>query len=567
MFRTSIIVLLIVLISACRTPPRFDPGDVGARYTGVLSEKAAVVSAHPEASRVGLEILRQGGNAVDAAVAVQMALAVTYPVAGNIGGGGFMVLRLKNGTTHTLDFRETAPAEAHRDMYLDKEGKVIPRLSLDGHLAVGVPGTVDGCVMAHRRFGKLKWAQLIEPSVQLARQGFAITEKQAKRINENIENFKKFNTDNDYFQSAVIAGEQLVQEDLANTLALIRDKGRAGFYEGSVAEQFVSEMQRGNGIIGLEDLKNYSSKWREALVGQYKDYKIISMPPPSSGGVALCQILNLLEDYPIKDWGFHTPATVHAMTEVERLVYADRATHLGDPDFWEVPVAGLLDVDYLKRRKALINMDAATRSDLINAGQPKGTEGEQTTHFSIVDQEGNAVSVTTTLNAAYGSKTFVSGAGFLLNNEMDDFSAKPGVPNYYGLIGGEANAIAPGKRMLSSMTPTIVEKDGELFMVVGSPGGSTIITSVAQTILNVVEHGLSMGESVNANRFHHQWRPDTLFIEEGTFDRKTRKRLKKLGHYVVERDPIGRVDAILVRENGELEGGADYRGDDTALGF
>ncbi len=567
MQRLIIVLIMLFVLASCKLGPSKSGDDIGARYTGMIAQKAAVVSAHPEASRVGLEILKKGGNAIDAAVAVQMALAVTYPVAGNLGGGGFMVIRLNDGKTHTLDFREIAPSAAHRDMYLDEKGEVVPRLSLDGHLAVGVPGTVDGCVMAHRRFGKLKWAELIEPSIALARDGFIVTKKQAARLAENRSKFEKHNIGNSYLQESIAAGSTLKQEDLAETLTLIKQKGRAGFYEGPVADLFVEEMKKGGGIIKHDDLKNYASKWREAVTGSYKDYKIISMPPPSSGGVALIQILNLLEDYPLSDWGFHDVQSVHCITEVERLVYADRASHLGDPDFWKVPVEGLLDKQYLKQRKALINTEEATRSDEIKAGNPAGAEGEQTTHFSIVDEEGNAVSVTTTLNGAYGSKTFVSGAGFLLNNEMDDFSSKPGVPNMYGLVGGEANAIAPGKRMLSSMTPTIVEKNGDLFMVVGTPGGSTIITSVAQTILNVIEFDKSMGEAVNALRFHHQWLPDSLFIEEGALGRKTIKKLTKMGHRVKARDPIGRVDAILVRENGELEGGADIRGDDTALGY
>ena len=547
-----------------------------ANYTGAIAEKAMVVSAHPEASRVGVEILKQNGNAIDASIAVQLALAVVYPRAGNLGGGGFMVLRTKDTDITALDFREKAPALAFRDMYLDSAKNVIPRLSLDGHLAAGVPATVDGLVAAHEKYGSLDWAKLVQPAIDLAEKGHIVSEIEAEYLQKFEEDFRKINTRSCVFAKENgkqwQAGDTLIQNDLAQTLIHIRDKGRAGFYEGATADSIVAEMKRGNGIITHEDLKNYRSVWRKPIVGNYKNYRIISMPPPSSGGIALLQLCEMVEKYPLHEWGFHDEKTVHLMVEAERRVYADRATHLGDPDFYDVPIANLLDEAYLEKRMSDFDMNKATKTADIEAGEmPK--ESEETTHLSIIDQFGNAVSVTTTLNSNYGSRLVVGGAGFLLNNEMDDFSAKVGVPNLYGLVGNKANEIVAQKRMLSSMTPTIVEKDGLLFMVVGSPGGSTIITSVFQTIMNVVEFDMSMQEAVNALRFHHQWKPKEIFVERDkvtqqmTFDEKTQHILENKGHSFKERAPIGRVDAILVLPNGNLEGAGDIRGEDTALGF
>ncbi len=535
----------------------------------LIGEKAMVVSAHPTASNVGKVILQQGGNAVDAAIAVQFALAVTYPNAGNIGGGGFMIYRSNTGKTLALDYREMAPGKAHKDMYLDKKGDVIPRLSLDGHLAAGVPGSVDGMVKAHQQMGSMDWKQLLQPAIDLAEKGFRVTGQQAEGLNYHKENFIRLNTS----RPALVkdqtwkAGDLLVQKDLAQTLRLIRDNGRAGFYEGSTADKIIAEMKAGGGIITYEDLKAYSSKWREPIGQSYKNYHVISMAPPSSGGVALAQMLQIVEPYPIAQWGFQSKETVHLMTEAERRVYADRAKHLGDMDYYPVPIPNLLDKNYLQKRMANFDAHAASTSEQIQAGNISIQESEETTHFSIVDQAGNAVSITTTLNASYGSKTVVSGAGFVLNNEMDDFSAKPGVPNYYGLVGAEANAIAPGKRMLSSMTPTIVTKDDQLYMVVGSPGGSTIITSVFQVFLNVAEFGMTMHEAVQAPRFHHQWLPDQIYIEKDCLPSATREQLKGMGHQLKERGNIGRVEAILVLPDGRLEGAADKRGDDHASGW
>ncbi|MDJ1479807.1 gamma-glutamyltransferase [Cytophagaceae bacterium YF14B1] len=528
-----------------------------------------VVSAHPEASRVGVEILKKGGNAVDAAIAVQFALAVVYPVAGNIGGGGFMVYRLKDGSTGTLDYREKAPAAAFEKMYQDSAGNVIQGLSINGHLAAGVPGAVDGMAEAYKKMGTFPWKDLVQPSVDLARNGVILTEKEANSLNNAKENFIKYNTHTPYLvrEKPWQKGDTLFHPALALTLERIRDFGREGFYSGETADMIVREMQTANGIISLEDLKNYHSVWRDPMIGDYKGYKIISMPPPSSGGVALLQLLKMMENAKLRKWGWQQPNTVHWMAECERRVYADRASHLGDPDFYKVPVADLLNANYLQERLQTIQMEHATPSNEIKAGMFARNESDQTTHFSIVDAQGNAVSITTTLNGGFGSKVVVKEAGFLLNNEMDDFSAKPGVPNLYGVVGGVANAVQPGKRMLSSMTPTIIEKKGKLYMVVGTPGGSTIITSVFQNILNVLEHKMGMQESVSAKRFHHQWLPDAIMAEKGAFSEETRKALEAKGHKITEVNGIGRVDAILIRKKHKMEGGADPRGDDTAIGY
>ncbi|WPU93374.1 gamma-glutamyltransferase [Mucilaginibacter sabulilitoris] len=528
-----------------------------------------VVCAYPDAAQVGLEILKQGGNAVDAAVAVQFALAVTLPEAGNIGGGGFMVYRSKTGENNTLDFREMSPAAASVDMYLDSTGHVIPDMSLYTHKASGVPGSVDGMVQAHEKYGKLKWADLLQPAIDLAGKGFKITKHLASDLNRTAAQFKKLNAGKSYLikEGEWQEGDILIQQDLAKTLEQIRDKGRAGFYEGIVADQLVAEMKSGDGLISKTDLQNYHSVWRKAIIGNYKDYKIITMPPPSSGGIALVQLLKSVEKYPLKRWGYNQDSTVRLMVEAERRVYADRSKYLGDPDFFKVPVDSLLNPVYITARMNNFSWDAATQSTSIQPGSFVGYESDQTTHYSIVDSEGNAVSITTTLNDTFGSRIFVQGAGFLLNNEMDDFSSKPGVPNMYGLVGGKANSIQPGKRMLSCMTPTIVEKDGKLFMVVGTPGGSTIITSVFQTIVNVIEFNQSMQQAVASKRFHHQWLPDDVETETGALDSVTVTRLQSKGYKITNKGGIGRVDAILKTPQGYYEGGADPRGDDTKLGF
>lgn len=574
-FIPIIIFLSSVYLFSCESSQENDKEQVliAKRDLGLIADSGMVVSAHPLASKVGIEILKKGGNAIDAAVAVQFALAVVYPNAGNIGGGGFMVVRLNNGEINSLDFREKAPMKASRDMYLDKNGNVIENMSGTGVLSAGVPGSVDGMVKAHEKYGNLPWKDLLQPAIDLAENGFEITERQAKEFNDMKADFVKFNPLHrniplvNYSPDGWRKGDMLVQKELAKTLICIRDKGRDGFYSGETAFHIIELMKVFNGLISLDDLKFYESKWREPIVGWYHRYKIISMPPPSSGGIALVQLLNMVENYPLKDFGWNKEKYVHLLAEAEKRVYADRSIHLGDPDFYSVPVKELLDSAYMISRMRNFNSDKAAPSSEISAGNFTSKEKEETTHFSIVDKWHNAVSVTTTLNGSYGAGIFVPAAGFLLNNEMDDFSAKPGVPNAYGLVGAEANAIAPGKRMLSSMTPTVIEKNGKLFMVAGTPGGSTIITSVFQTILNVIEHDMTMNEAVNAKKFHHQWKPDTIFIEEGALDSSAIITLKKKGHHIIKRGPIGRTDAILILSDGKLEGGADRRGDDKTEGY
>ena len=555
--------ILFVLVN-CSTPQKV----TDAPPIGLISDSAMVVSAHPLASQVGLEILRQGGNAVDAAIATQFALAVVYPAAGNIGGGGFMMIRTSDGEADALDFREAAPALASRDMYLDENGEVIEKLSTRGHLAAGVPGSVDGMVKAYEKYASMPWTSLLQPAVDLATKGFTLTAREAKGLNRNQEDFEKYNTIIPAFlMKEWQPGDSIRWPALGKTLERIRDEGREGFYAGKTADDIVAEMERGNGIITLEDLASYEAVWRKPITGYYKGYKITSMSPPSSGGLALLQLLASVEDHDIKSLGHNTPGAIHLMTEAERRVYADRATHLGDPDFYQVPQVNLLDSAYLRERMGNFSPLSATPSDAILAGSFTLVESEETTHFSIVDVNGMAVSVTTTLNGGYGSKVVVAGSGFILNNEMDDFSVKPGFPNLYGLVGGEANAIESKKRMLSSMTPTIVEKDGELFMVLGTPGGSAIITSVFQTLINVLDHGMGMQQAVSVPRVHHQWKPDLVFYEEGGLDPSVIEELTERGHELKERPAYGKVDAILVLPGGLLEGGADPRGDDTALGY
>ena len=534
----------------------------------VLADTAMVVSAHPLATKVGLDILKKGGNAIDAAVAVQFALAVVYPQAGNIGGGGFMIFRDGKGKkVLALDYREMAPAAAVEKMYLDSAGNVLSNKSRFGALACGVPGTVDGMWQAQFYHGRLTWGQVVIPAIELADQGFQITEKEAQNLNAEKFAFVR----NSSLSPAFVkyegwkAGDWLIQKDLAQTLRRVAGDGRDGFYSGATAALILKEMEKKGGLITLEDLKAYKSVWRTPLEFDWKDLHIITMPPPSSGGIILRQLLGMVGAYPIKDYGLHSSAAVHLMAEAERRAFADRAEHMGDPDFYKVPVKTLTDSAYIKSRMANFRADSVTSNWDNWAGRIK--ESEETTHFSVVDREGNAVSVTTTLNDSYGSRTVVAGAGFILNNEMDDFSAKPGAANMYGAVGGKANAIVPKKRPLSSMTPTIVTKGGKNWMILGTPGGTTIPTSVFQVLVNVTEFGMTLPEAVKAKRFHHQWKPNQISAEEGCFSEAVQAKLEKLGHRINYRESIGRVEAIMRLPNGKWQGVADGRGDDSAGGY
>ncbi|MDP4264909.1 MAG: gamma-glutamyltransferase [Bacteroidota bacterium] len=532
-----------------------------------IAENGAVVSAHPLASKTGLEILKMGGNAIDAAIATQLALAVVYPQAGNLGGGGFMVARISDGEEIAIDYREMAPGRASRDMYIDWAGMAHTDKSQDGHLASGVPGTVAG-IFAAAKYGKLPFEKLVQPAIDLAEKGFVIRQHEARALNGLQDELKKFNTIAPVFvkNSPWKEGDTLVQTDLANTLKRIRDQGPAGFYEGETARLIIEEMKRGNGIITYDDLKNYKAKLRTPHTFNYKGCKIIGMPMPSSGGVLVHQMMKMIGDRNIASMGFESEQAVQLMTEIERRAFADRAEYMGDADYYKVPVDMITNEVYLQERMKNYDPSKATPSSVIKPGVLLRAESKETTHLSVIDKDGNAVAITTTLNNSYGSKTVVGGAGFFLNDEMDDFSIKPGVPNMYGAIGGSANAIAPGKRMLSSMTPTIVLKDNKPFLIVGTPGGTTIPTSVFQTLVDIIEFNMTAEDAVYKPKFHHQWLPDTLEVEKG-FPTAVREALQKKGYAFKERNSIGRTEVIKVLAGGKFEAVADNRGDDDAEGW
>jgi len=557
--------VLILQLAACRRP---EPPPAPA--VGVLADSAMVVTGHFRAAEIARDVLRRGGNAFDAAFAAHFALAVLHPRAGNLGGGGFAVFRLAGGQTGSLDFREKAPAAATRDMFLDSAGEAVDSLSRYGALAVGVPGSVRGLFRLHERYGRLPYRPLLDPAIRLAMAGYPLTASEAERLNRYRSLFETVNPGKALPMLRAgewQAGDTIRYAELGETLKRIRAVGAEDFYGGRTAELLVAEMQRSGGLISPADLSGYEAEWREPVSCSYKNYRLIAMGLPSSGGILLCQLLHGLAMESLPPYG--STAMIHRLVELEKRAYADRAAYLGDPGQVEVPVEQLLDSAYLQRKFASIRPDSATPYQQFLDVEAVFKETYETTHISVVDAGGNALALTSTLNGNYGSGLYVQGAGFVLNNQMDDFSAKPGVPNQYGLVGAEANAVAPGKRMLSSMSPTILEKDGRLWMVLGGPGGSTIITSVFQSIVRVAEYGWPMQEAVDRPRFHHQWIPDAIQYREGAIGQAQQDSLRAMGHKLKKVNYLGKIEAILRRPDGRLEGAADFRRgeDDRAAGY
>lgn len=541
--------------------------DAIAQSHPVYGLHGMAVAVEPQAARAGVDILRQGGNAFDAAVAMGFALAVTYPQAGNLGGGGFAVSLSSDGATNALDFREQAPAKASRDMFLDAEGNVVPKLSLDTHLASGVPGSVDGLLELHNRFGRLSRAKVLAPAVRLASEGFTVSKELAdslkgalKRLSPHPGSMRAFFPDG----KAPAFGSRLRQPDLAKSLRRISEHGREGFYEGETARLIVAEMERSGGLISAEDLRGYRSKWRDPFVTDSFGYRLVSMPLPSSGGVTLAQILGMSDLFEIRSFGPGSSRAIQRLTEAERLAYADRNHFLGDADYVDVPLKRILSPEYLAERRKRMPRDEAGSSAGVSHGDGESTE---TTHYTVADADGNVVAVTTTLNGSYGMGAVVEGTGFLLNNEMDDFTSKPGVPNLYGLVQSSANEIAPGKRMLSSMTPTIVLHHGEFFMTVGSPGGSTIITTVLQVFLNMAVHGMNIRDAIDAGRTHHQWLPDEISYERNFLAPDVVQALKDMGYKLKSTDSIGIAAGIQRMPGGLLAGWCDRRSGGAAVGY
>jgi gamma-glutamyltranspeptidase/glutathione hydrolase len=531
-----------------------------------------VVTGEPLAAKVGLDVLKNGGNAIDAAVAIGFAQAVTLPKAGNIGGGGFMVIHLaKTGETIAIDFRETAPAKAHRDLFLDKNGDVDANLSRFSHLSAGVPGTVSGMALALKQYGSKSLSDILTPAIQLAEKSFPVSSRFAQDLSSRKDHFQKWPASAKIFLKSADdvyqPGDLFKQKDLARTLKSIQKNGPDAFYKGDIADLIVREMKQHGGLITKADLASYKPVIREPIRGTYRDHTILSMPPPSSGGIHIVQILNMLEGFDLKSHGHNSAATLHRMTEAMKYAYADRSKYLGDPDFVNIPIQGLTSKPYAAQLRQTINLGNTTPSTDIGPGHPPGYESDQTTHYSVIDKHGNAVAVTYTINFSFGSGIVVDGAGFLLNNEMDDFSSKPGVPNAYGLIGGEANAIEPNKRMLSSMSPTIVLKNGKPFLITGSPGGSRIITTTLQIILNVIDHNMNIQEAVNAPRIHHQWLPDELRVEEG-LSSDTVRLLQNMGHTLSVQATMGAAESIFIDPTtGIYYGAADPRREGLAVGY